>query len=218
MMKKTVMLVDDHAILRDGMRTLFESKLGFEVIAEAGDGKDAVRLAREHSPNLVMMDLNMPGMNGIEATRSIVRYVQGVKLIALTMHHDKRYAIEMFQAGAAAYLLKDAPFDEIAEAVRAVMNNQRYISPAIGADALKECLDRLAGILSDKSPSLTPKERGGLQLLAWGKTNKEIGEYLNLSIKTVDNHRQRIMEKLDLHTVAELTKYAIREGMTSLDR
>ena len=216
-MKKRVLIVDDHAILRDGLRSLFETKLGYSVVAEAEDGKNAVRLAQEHLPDLVMMDLNMPGMNGIEAARAIVRDRPGVKLIALTMHHDKRYAIEMFQAGAMGYLLKDASFEEVAEAVRVVMNNQRYISPAIGADALKECLDRLAGNQPADAPSLTPKEREVLQLLAEGKTNKEIADYLNVSIKTVDNHRQRIMEKLNLHTVAELTKYAVRGGLTSLD-
>ncbi|HEV8539117.1 MAG TPA: response regulator transcription factor [Bacteroidota bacterium] len=216
-MKKRVLIVDDHAILRDGLRSLFETKLGYEVVAEAEDGKNAVRLAREHSPDLVMMDLNMPGMNGIEAARAIIRDVRGVKIIALTMHHDKRYAIEMFQAGAVGYLLKDAPFEEVAEAVQAVMNNQRYLSPAIGADALKECLDRLAGTTHNDVASLTPKEREVLQLLAEGKTNKEIADYLCLSIKTVDNHRQRIMDKLNLHTVAELTKYAIREGLTSVE-
>ena len=216
-MKKRVLIVDDHAILRDGLRSLFETKLAYEVVGEAEDGKKAVQLARERSPDLVMMDLNMPGMNGIEAARTIIREVPGAKIIALTMHHDKRYAIEMFQAGAMGYLLKDAPFDEVSEAVRAVMNNQRYISPAIGAEALKECLDRLAGNISSDTPALTPKEREVLQLLAEGKSNKEIADYLYVSIKTVDNHRQRIMDKLNLRTVAELTKYAIREGLTSLE-
>jgi two-component system response regulator NreC len=216
-MKKRVLIVDDHAILRDGLRSLFETKLSYDVVAEAEDGKNAIRLAQEYSPDLVMMDLNMPGMNGIEAARTIVRDLPGVKIIALTMHHDKRYAIEMFQAGAAGYLLKDAPFDEVAEAVHTVMNNQRYISPTIGADALKECLDRLGGSKGEASATLTPKEREVLQLLAEGKTNREIADYLNVSVKTVDNHRQRIMEKLDLHTIAELTKYAVREGLSSLE-
>ncbi len=216
-MKKRVIIADDHAILRDGMRTLLETKLGFEVVGEAQDGKTAVSLVREYVPDLVMMDLNMPGMNGIEAARAITREFSGVKIIALTMHHDKRYAIEMFQAGAMGYLLKDSSFDEVADAVRAVMNNQRYISPAIGADALKECLDRLTGLKPRDIDPLTPKEREVLQLLAEGKTNKEIADFLNVSIKTVDNHRQRVMEKLDLHTVAELTKYAVREGLTSLE-
>jgi DNA-binding NarL/FixJ family response regulator len=216
-MRTRVLLVDDHAVIRDGLRTLFEQKLGCEVVAECSDGRAAVTAAIDLRPELVIIDINMPGMNGIEATRAITRDVPGARVIALTMHRDKRYAIEMITAGAYAYILKDATFDEIGDAVRAVLANQRYMSPAVGADALRECLDRLASPGERPKASLTPKEREVLQLIAEGRASREIADTLSISIKTVDNHRQRIMEKLDLHTVAELTKYAIREGLTSLE-
>lgn len=216
-MRTRVLLVDDHAVIRDGLRALFEQRLGCEIVGQCADGKSAVAAARELSPDLVLIDINMAGMNGIEATRAIMRDRPATRVIALTMHRDKRYAIEMFLAGAFGYLLKDATFEEVADAVRAVLANQRFISPAVGADALRECLDRLAGPAERPRGALTPKEREVLQLLAEGKSNREIAEYLSVSPKTVDNHRQRIMEKLDLHTIAELTKYAIRQGLTSLD-
>lgn len=216
-MKTRALIVDDHAVIRDGLRRLLANELGFEIVGDAHDGKSALQLARELSPDLIMMDVNMPGMNGIEAARNIVRIVPTVKIIALSMHREKRYVMEMFQVGARGYLLKDSAFGEIAEAIRIVMNNQRYVSPSIGADVIRDFLDRFAGHDHSPDSTLTPKEREVLQLLAEGKTNREIADYLNVSIKTVDNHRQRIMEKLNLHTVAELTKYAIREGLTSLE-
>jgi DNA-binding NarL/FixJ family response regulator len=217
MTRTRVLLVDDHAVIRDGLRTLLEQKLLCEVVGECSDGRSAVSTAVALRPDLVLIDINMPEMNGIEATRAITRELPDTRVIALTMHRDKRYAIEMITAGAFAYILKDATFDEVATAVRAVLANQRYMSPAVGADALRECLDRLASPAERPRSSLTPKEREILQLITEGRSSREIADALVISAKTVDNHRQRIMEKLDLHTVAELTKYAIREGITSLD-
>lgn len=216
-MKPRILLADDHAIVREGLRSLIEKQLGYEVVGEADNGKTAIHLAEEVQPDLLIMDVNMPGTNGIEAAREILKRIPGVKIIALSMHADRRYVMEMLGMGASAYVLKESAFREVEQAIRAALSNHRYVSPGIGADVIAECLERLSPSPS-VSGELTAKEREVVQLIAEGKINKEIADYLNVSVKTIDNHRQRIMTKLNLHTVADLTKYAIREGLTSLEK
>lgn len=215
-MTTRIILADDHKIMREGLRALLEKQTDFEVIDEAENGLDAVQLTKRLRPNIVIMDIGMPGLNGIEATRRIAADVPSTKVIALSMHSDKRFVIEMLKAGVSAYLLKDSASEELTSAIRTVLSGKPYLSPRITDVVLKDYLSTL----STKEPSaftlLTPREREVLQLIAEGKTTKEIATALFVSVKTVETHRQQLMEKLNLRSVAELTKYAIREGLTSL--
>jgi DNA-binding NarL/FixJ family response regulator len=191
-----------------------------EVIAEARDGRGAVQLAHELRPDVVVMDVGMPGLNGIEATRQITSQEPHARIVALSMHSDRRFMGEMLKAGAKGYLLKDGAFEELATAIRSVVANKVYLSPRIANVVLDDYVHRDAsGMASDTSAfaKLTPREREVLQLMSEGRATKEIAMDLHVSIKTVETHRRQIMEKLDIHSVAELTKYAIREGLTSLD-
>ena len=215
--KVRVLIADDHGIVRDGIRSLLTRDLGMEVVGEAADGKQAIQLARELQPDLIIMDINMPGVSGIEAARTICREMDGVKIVALSMYSDKRYVMEMLSLGASAYLLKDCAFRELALALEKVLHHKTYISPDIGCEVIKECLEQLGMKEPASFSPLSPRERQVLKLIADGKHSKEIAEVLNMSIKTVEGHRQNVMQRLNLHTVAELTKYAIREGITSSD-
>lgn len=216
-MNTRILLADDHKILRDGLRTLLESKPGMEVVAEAGDGRTALLLVKKHAPQIAIMDITMPDLNGIEATRKICDESPGTRVIALSMHADKRFVAEMLAAGARGYLLKDCAFEELERAIGTVLADNIYVSPGIAGVLVKDYIDRLdSGNLSG-SGRLTPQERKVLQAIAEGKSTKETAYLLDISIKTVETHRQHIMEKLKLHTTAELTKYAIREGFTTLE-
>jgi DNA-binding NarL/FixJ family response regulator len=164
------------------------------------------------------MDINMPGMNGIEATRTISHEMPDVIIVVLSMHSDKRYVMEMLSLGVSGYLLKDCARSELTIALQKVLHNKMYISPDIGAEVIKDCLEQMGMKESAFFSPLSPRERQVLKLIADGRHNKEIADYLNMSIKTVEGHRQNIMQKLNLHTVAELTKYAIREGITSSEK
>ena len=209
-----IILADDHRMFRDGLRALIEKEQDIKVIGEAENGRATVQLVRELSPDVVVMDIGMPDLNGVEATRQIAAQCPKVRVIALSMHSDKRFVTEMLHAGAAGYLLKDSAFQELAQAVRTVAQDQAYLSPPIA----KAVITNYAGRSSRrKASALTPREREVLQLLAEGKNTKEIASALNVSVKTVETHRAQIMERLDLHSVAELTKFAIREGLTSLE-
>ena len=212
-----ILLADDHRILRDGLRALIEQNPDMEVVAQAEDGRTAVRLVREHRPDVAIMDIGMPELNGMEAARQIVGRIPGVKVIALSIHAERWYVAGMFQAGASGYLLKNCAFEELVQAIRTVMAGQRYLSPAI-TDVVVEDFVRYAGTTDGLPPSfLTAREREVLQLLAEGHTTKEIADRLQVSAKTVDVHRQNTMAKLDLHSIADLTKYAIRAGLTDLE-
>jgi len=211
-----ILLADDHKIVREGLRALLEKQPGMEVIAEAEDGRTTVRLARELSPDVVIMDVAMPDLNGIGATDQIIAEAPDVKVVALSMHSDRRFVMEMFKAGASGYLLKDCAFEELARAVRAVAAGQTYLSPGIAGVVIKDYVRRLSETNSAFS-ILTSREHEVLQLLAEGKSTKQIASRLHVSVKTVETHRRHIMEKLDIHSVAELTKYAIREGLTPLE-
>jgi two-component system response regulator NreC len=212
-----ILLADDHKIVRDGLRALLEKQPGMTVVAEADNGRATVRLARELLPDLVIMDIGMPDLNGIDATRQILNELPSVKVIALSMHSDRRFVVQMFRAGASGYLLKDCAFEELARAVRAVLRNQTYLSPAVAGPVVEDYVQHLATADVLEFSALSPREREVLQLLAEGKTTREIAVLLCVSIKTVETHRQQIMGKLNVRSVAELIKYAIREGLTSLD-
>ena len=213
-----IILADDHKIVRDGLRALIENQAGMKVVAEADNGRETVRLARDLLPDLVIMDIGMPDLNGIDATRQITVELPDVKVIALSMHSDRRFVVQMFRAGASGYLLKDCAFEELARAVDAVSKNQTYLSPAVAGPVMEDYIHRLSTADSIAYPILSPREREVLQLLAEGRSTKETASLLCVSTKTVETHRQQIMGKLNIHTTAELIKYAIREGLTSLDR
>jgi DNA-binding NarL/FixJ family response regulator len=212
-----IILADDHKIVRDGLRALLANQPGMMVIAEADNGRETVRLARDLSPDLVIMDIGMPDLNGVDATRQITSEMPDVKIIALSMHSDRRFVVQMFRAGASGYLLKDCAFEELARAVSAVLKKQTYLSPAVAGPVMEDYIHHLSTAVSAEFSVLSPREREVLQLLAEGKTTKETAALLCVSVKTVETHRQQIMSKLNIHTIAELIKYAIREGLTSLD-
>lgn len=213
-----ILLADDHKIVRMGLRTLLKSQQGMEVIAEAQDGRGTLQKVKEYLPDIVVMDIGMPELNGIETTRIITSEFSHVKVIALSMHSDRRFVARMLEAGASGYLLKDCAFEELVHAIKAVYNNQPYLSPDITGIVIGDYLRQLSSRtpLAPFNP-LTPREREVLQPLTEGKTTKQIAALLHVSAKTIETHRSQIMEKLNLHSVAELTKYAIREGITTLD-
>jgi two-component system response regulator NreC len=208
-----ILLADDHKIIRDGLRSLLAKQHDMEVIAEAEDGRTAVQLARELKPTVIVMDIAMPDLNGVEATRQVLEIDNGIKVVALSMQSDGPVVRRMFQAGAAGYLLKDCAFEELVKAIRTVLNGRTYLSPDIAGVVVRN----LSSAEHNMASPLTAKEREVLQLIAEGKSTKEIAQVLSVSVKTIDTHRQHIMDKLDIHNVAELTRYAIREGLTSAD-
>ena len=212
-----VLLADDHKIVRQGLRGLLEKQPDIEVIAEAEDGRTAVRLVKEMSPNVVIMDVAMPDLNGIEATRQITAKAPGTKVVTLSMYSDRRFVAEMLGAGASGYLLKDCAFEELIQAIHTVAANQVYLSPTIVNTLVKDYIHRLEKSDASAFSLLTTREREVLQLLAEGKTTKEIGHQLYLSVKTIETYRQQIMIKLNIRSIAELTTYAIREGLTALE-
>ena len=211
-----VLLADDHKIMRNGLRSLLEKQPGMEVVGEASNGRATIRLVRELSPDVVLMDVSMHDLNGIEATQQITAEAPRVKVIALSMHSDRRFVAGMLSGGAAGYLLKDCDFKEVVHAIRVVAKNGTYLSPGITGIVVKDYARTMSKTESSLS-SLTAREREVLQLMAEGKTTKEIASLLFVSVKTIETHRLHIMEKLDTHSVAELTKFAVREGLTSLE-
>jgi DNA-binding NarL/FixJ family response regulator len=215
-MEIRVMIADDHRILREGLRSLLHEHPGVAVVAEAEDGRSAVHCAEESQPDIAIVDVTMPGLNGIEATRQIRAVSPATKVIALTMHAEKQFVTEMLKAGASAYVLKDSAFGELSTAISAVMRDQVFLSPHITGVMVANWLHPTTAPGHPAFTALTPREREVLQLLAEGHATKQIARHLNLSGKTVDAYRQQVMEKLNLHSVAELTKYAISEGLTQL--
>jgi len=213
----TVILADDHKIIRDGLRTLIESQSGMKVIAEAENGRETIKLAKELQTNVVIMDISMPDLNGIDATREIVNSIPGIKVIALSMHSDRRFVSGMLSSGASGYLLKDCAFEELAKAIKTVVNDHTYLSPMISDIVVKSYITKTSSDATpDCAPSLTAREREMLQLMAEGMTAKEIASHLYVSVKTVETHRRNIAQKLNINRSAELIKYAIREGLVSL--
>lgn len=211
-----LILVDDHKIVRDGLRSLLEKTPGMEVIAEAAEGRAAVQLVRELSPNVVIMDVAMPDLNGIEATRRIREENPETKIVALSMHSDKRFIAGMLNAGASGYLLKDCAFEELAGAVNTIVEGKYYLSPSIAGVVVAEYIRSLPEKKSSVFSDLTAREREVLQLLAEGKNTARIAATLHVSEKTVETHRRNMMNKLGIQSMAGLIKYAIREGLTSI--
>ncbi len=212
-----VLLVDDHAIIREGLRSLLKKQHEMEVIADTDDGRKAIELVRELLPNIVIMDITMPGLNGIEATRQITAEFPDVKVIALSIHSKRRFVADMLSAGATGYILKECLFDELVQAIKAVATGGRYLSPRITDVVVSDYVKRLSATTESPFEALKTREREVLQLVAEGKSTKQIALELHVSTKTIEANRRQIMEKLNIHSVAELTKYAVREGLTTLE-
>jgi DNA-binding NarL/FixJ family response regulator len=215
-MRLRILLADDHEMFRDGIRPLINREEGMEVVGEAEDGLETVRLAKELKPDIIIMDISMPQLNGVEATWKIREVNPEIKVIILSMHSDRQFVIESLKAGAKAYLLKDSPFEELKRFILAVAKDQIVLSPAITGIVIKDFIHLSKQEGSSVFAILSTRERQVLQLIAEGKATKEIAKDLFLSIKTIESHRRQIMDKLNIHNVAELTKYAIREGLTQL--
>ncbi len=211
-----ILLADDHNILRDGMRLLLERQPGFSVVGEAADGREIVQLTQVLAPDVVVMDIAMPNMNGIEATRRIVEKFPQTGVVILSMHYDESYVIRSLKAGARAYLLKDAMKAELIAAIRSVAEGRSFFSPRISRILQEDYVEALGRKGSDDTYDLlTEREREILQLVAEGRTNKEIANTLNVSLYTVDTHRTHILQKLNLHSVPEVILYAVRKGIIS---
>jgi DNA-binding NarL/FixJ family response regulator len=208
-----IILVDDHKLLRDGLRNIIEQRSNMHIIGEASDGREAIKICAKLLPNVLVIDVAMPGLNGIEAARQIHKNHPEIKIIGLSMHSGKQFIQGMFKAGAFGYLLKDGDADELITAIITVMENKKYLSKEINQEFLT-LLKKGEALL--KTP-LSSREKEVLQLIAEGNSSKEIGEILFLSPKTVDVHRNNIMKKIDLYTIPELTKYAIQKGLTTLE-
>ena len=204
-----ILLADDHAVVRQGFKMILGAQPDMEIVGEAANGREAVELSEQLKPDLVVMDVAMPGLNGIEATRRIAGSVPHTRVIALSMHKDSVYVREVLRAGARGYLLKDSGAGDLVSAVRAVARGEGYLSPAIS----NAVLDDYRRHVTNPVDLLTTREREVLQMLAEGKTNKEIATILDLSVYTVDAHRGRIMEKLNLHSINELVRFAVRNGL-----
>lgn len=213
-----LLIADDHEMVRDGLKALIEKEATLEVVGEAGTGPDTVALAGKLAPNLVVMDLAMPGLNGIEATRRILQEHPHTKIIGLSAHPDQNLVSEMLKAGASAYVLKHTAYEELLRAIQEVMQGRTYLSPEVTRGVVDTFVR--ARPQAGKNPAfavLTDREREVLQALSEGATTKDMAEQLGVSIKTIETHRRNIMQKLGIHSIAELTKYAIREGITSVD-
>lgn len=214
-MAERIVISDDHKLLREGLRSLLQ-KSGFEIAGEASDGRSAVRLVKKVSPQIAIFDISMPLLNGIEATKQISSEVPEVKIIVLSMHSASHFVLAALHAGASAYLLKESAFEELHAAIKSVLNGQVYLSPAIAGIVVRASLRRPSSKRELLRRKTSNREREVLQLLVEGKSTKEIASTLYVSVKTVETHRKQIMDKLDLHTIPDLTKYAIREGVTTL--
>jgi two-component system response regulator NreC len=211
-----IILADDHQIVRQGLRTLLAAEPDMQVVAEADNGRTTLKLVQELSPQVVIMDISMPDLNGIEATRQILSQSPEVKVIALSMHSDSLFVLNMLKSGASGYLLKDCALEELVKAIRIVVRQKTYLSPGVSDILIKDLASNWSAGTSSAFSVLTTREREVLQLMAEGKNTNQIADDLCVSVKTVEAHRKQIMNKLNIHSVAELTKYAIRQGLTSL--
>lgn len=215
-MKSRLVLVDDHMLFREGLKSLLKEDPRVDIVGEAGNGREAVRLCRELLPDIVITDVAMPELNGIEAARLILEQSPRTRIIVVSMHSSRRFIVGMLKAGAVGYLLKDCAFQELSSAITTVLDHKVYLSPAI-AGILVDQVTRQGEIDKTELPELTSREIEVLQLLTEGKKASEVARRLHLSVKTVQTHRRNIMEKLDLHNLADLTRYAIQKGLISSD-
>jgi len=215
MSRVRVLLADDHTLVRAGLRKLLEATPGFEVVGEAGDGLALLDLVEKLQPQVVLMDIAMPGLNGLEATARLCKSWPGIRVLILSMHQNEEYVRQALRHGAVAYLLKDAAPMELELALHAVLRGETYLSPAVSKGVVNDYVQRLRG---DGQPveALSPRQREVLQLIAEGQSSKEIARRLDLSVKTVDTHRSQLMRQLDIHEVAGLVRYAMRIGLVSL--
>jgi len=212
-----ILLADDHMIVREGMRSLLEKEDDMEVVAVADNGRMALKLAGELRPDVVVMDIAMPEMNGIEATRRLSGEIPGIRVLILSMHSARRFVVETLAAGAKGYLLKDCASEELVRGIRTVAADETYLSPKVADIIVRDYMKRLPESQQPDLAILSSREGEVLQLIAEGLNTKEIAFTLGISAKTVETHRQQIMKKLNLYSIAELTRYAIREGLTPLD-
>ncbi|HMK77914.1 MAG TPA: response regulator transcription factor [Thermodesulfobacteriota bacterium] len=214
--KVRIVIAEDHTILREGLRSLLSSSPNFEIIGEAGDGREAIRQVRKFKPELILTDLSMPRMNGMEAIKEIKRESPATKILVLTVHRAEEYILATFRAGADGYLLKDSTHSELLMAVKKVLSGTHYISPEISEKVIEGYIEGKKSLKSRTSwETLTQREREILKLIAEGYRNKEIAEDLCISVKTVEKHRANLMEKLDLHSIQALTTFAIEKGLVS---
>lgn len=216
-LKTSVILADDHRILREGLRTIISSEPSLEIVGETENGRETVNLVRRTEPDIVIMDVSMPDLNGIDATQRIIDLGLTTRVLALSGHSDEHFVKGMLQAGASGYLLKECAGEELVLALRTIAQGRVYVSPSVASLMVNDYVANLDGGLSGEKPALSSREREVLQLIAEGHGTSQIAESLHLSVKTVESHRKNVMDKLGIRNVAGLTKYAIREGITSLD-
>lgn len=211
-----ILLADDHTVVRDGLRALLEKQADMTVVAEAGDGRESVRLAGEHTPDVVVMDIAMPNMNGIEATRRILEQNPACAVVILSMHQDESYVLRSLKAGAKGYLLKDSLRGDVVDAIRTVSRGRSYLTRKVSRILQEDYVRQMErrGV-EDSYDLLTSREREILQLVAEGKANKEVAALLNISLTTVETHRTHILQKLGLHSIPDLILYAVRKGIIS---
>jgi RNA polymerase sigma factor (sigma-70 family) len=212
-----VLIADDHRMIREGLRSLIEREPDMVMVGEADNGREAVAMAKKFSPDVIVMDVGMPDLNGMEATRQTLEQCPNVRVLALSMYTDRRYAAGMLQAGAKGYVVKKAAYDELVTAIRTVASGQAFLSAEVTSVIVDDYSRRLMATDGSAFTVLTEREREIVQLVAEGRSTKEIAEALGVSAKTVDTHRQNLMDKLNLHSVAEITRYAVREGLTPAD-
>lgn len=212
-----ILIVDDHPIVREGLRSIIEEQEDLELVGEASDGHEALDQVAALSPQVVLMDISMPGLNGIDATRQILERNPDVRVVALSMHIDWKMVNGMIEAGAAGYMLKDSAPDDLLRAVRAVLEGGSYLCPRVTGCLIEDYKRQLDHFRGKDLQQLTPREQSVLKLLAEGKTNRQMAQQLKVSVNTVDKYRQNVMKKLGISTLADLVKYAIREDLTSLD-
>ncbi|MDI6449922.1 response regulator transcription factor [Anaerobaca lacustris] len=216
-MRIRIIIADDHTIVRHGLTRLLQQDSDVEVVAQAQNGHATVELARELSPDIVVMDVGMPDLNGIDATQQILRENSKIKVLALSMHSGRKFVVAMLKAGASGYLLKDCALEELTTALQTIMSGKIYLSPAITDIVVDSYVRQPAESEKSAFSVLSQREREVLQLMAEGNTTKQIALHLHISPKTVEGHRLRLMSKLDIDNVAQLTKYAIQEGLTSAE-
>ena len=211
-----ILMADNHKMFREGLTLLLKKEPGIDVIGDAGDGETAVNLAMDLNPDIIIMDISMPGMDGVQATRIIKETSSDTRVIALSENSSRKSVTDMLHAGASGFLVKDCSFSELMRAVQAVYSGEMYLSQEVAGVVIEDYLNKINNNNSSESKSLTNREAEVLQHISSGLRTREIAEKLEVSVKTIETHRRQIMEKLNLHSIAELTKYAIREGLTSI--